>query len=446
MSVTPRVADISHHNEVDDLEATAKAGIWGIIHKATQGSSYHDPDYPRRRKLANDAGMNWGAYHFNDGSPVESQVRNFIEYARPDDGTLMVLDFEDNHGPGGNMSIHDAVKFLKLMEQRGYKCAIYSGNRVKEHLRELSQEDRAYMGSHLLWLCQYGPRAVLPVAWNEYFLWQYTGDGIGQQPHEVPGIRSGNRGLDLNIFNGTREELDAKWSSFVGSNVAASDPDPEPRSTHSAHAELDGADDNSSTNLKLPPFLTKRSERTVDGHPVRPQTAHYSLECELIQRKLTDMGYPTGGIDGKWGGLTAGSVASFYNDRGIRAIPELDQQLVDAVSDAVSDGFKRPLAPERADAKPEDIKNKSEAVRLNLWQRFWAKVGVGAAGLGFTGSSITSLFQTAQDKLQTVEQYFASVPAPVWFLLALIIAGAVWYAATRAANATTSDFKVGRLK
>src|SRR4051812_1451153 len=119
----PRVIDISHHNTVHDLQATAEAGVWAIIHKASQGSKYRDPDYSARRALAKTAGLRWGAYHFNDGSDVTTQVNNFLAAARPGPDTLLVLDFEDN--PKSNMSISQAVQFLKLMERRvGHKITI----------------------------------------------------------------------------------------------------------------------------------------------------------------------------------------------------------------------------------------------------------------------------------------------------------------------------------
>lgn len=53
----PRVVDISHHNKVTDLKATAIAGVWGVIHKASQGQSYRDPDYAARREQARAAGL-----------------------------------------------------------------------------------------------------------------------------------------------------------------------------------------------------------------------------------------------------------------------------------------------------------------------------------------------------------------------------------------------------
>ena len=54
----PRVSDISHHNTVTDFTTT---GLWGIIHKATQGTGYRDPNYVGRRPLVAAAGMLLGA-------------------------------------------------------------------------------------------------------------------------------------------------------------------------------------------------------------------------------------------------------------------------------------------------------------------------------------------------------------------------------------------------
>lgn len=59
-AMTPRVVDISHHNKVTNLRATAASGVWGVIHKASQGSGYRDPDYAARRRQAEAAGLLWG--------------------------------------------------------------------------------------------------------------------------------------------------------------------------------------------------------------------------------------------------------------------------------------------------------------------------------------------------------------------------------------------------
>lgn len=210
--MTPRVVDISHHNTVIDLKATAAAGVWGVIHKASQGRSYRDPDYTSRRALAKAACLLWGAYHFNTGDPVKDQVENFLSAAKPDDQTLMVLDFEDNRL--SNMTIEQAADFLVEIPKRlGRPAAIYSGNRLKELLPGATQSARDLICRHRLWLCQYGPRAVLPAGFDHYWLWQYTGDGIGPQPHSIAGIKG--TGIDLNAFDGTREQLAAGWSGVA---------------------------------------------------------------------------------------------------------------------------------------------------------------------------------------------------------------------------------------
>lgn len=205
----PRVIDIYSRTvvQVDSFQRAAAAGLWGVIHKATEGSTYHDPKYRLRRKDANDAGLLWGAYHFNYGDNYKAQVKNYLDWAEPDANTLLVLDYEDHKS---NMSIESAVAFMKEVEQTcGKSCAIYSGNRLKENIGYLGEADKAYITSKRLWLCQYGPRAVLPKGFAKYFLWQYTGDGIGPSPHTIAGFQDGQ---DMNVYNGTRDELATEWS------------------------------------------------------------------------------------------------------------------------------------------------------------------------------------------------------------------------------------------
>lgn len=207
----PRVSDLSHHNEVIDFRQTAAAGIWGIIHKASEGTSFVDERYATRRNGCLSAGMLWGAYHFNNGSDVTAQIDHFVKTAAPDKTTLMVLDYED-HPQGNNMSIHQAVEFMHQLEQAiGREAAIYSGNRLKETIGQLSQTDHDYLTSRRLWLAQYGSNAVVPAGYSKYWLWQYTGDGIGPEPHEVAGIKG--TGIDLNVVYGdtTQSQLVAEW-------------------------------------------------------------------------------------------------------------------------------------------------------------------------------------------------------------------------------------------
>jgi hypothetical protein len=144
---TRGVIGISHHNPVMDLKMAAASGIWGVIHKATQGRAYAAPDYARHGEMAASVGLLWGAYHSNTGDNAQSQVKGFIDKARPDDKTLMVLDYEDNRL--SQMNIHQAVEFLQALEQQlgrkgailiaSYCNAIYSPTAIIGDLDRLTQ-------------------------------------------------------------------------------------------------------------------------------------------------------------------------------------------------------------------------------------------------------------------------------------------------------------------
>ncbi len=143
---------------------------------------------------------------------VEDQVAFFMSSATPDATTLMALDWEDAPEPDNNLDHNEAKEFMQRLDDAlGRKCKFYSGNRAKEQLIKASDADLEFFVDHDLWLCQYGPNAILPKGFKKYWLWQYTGDGTGLPPHNVPGIIAGNKGLDINHFDGTEAELKASW-------------------------------------------------------------------------------------------------------------------------------------------------------------------------------------------------------------------------------------------
>lgn len=206
MTMRADVVDMYHGDVVTDFHAVAKAGVKGIIHKATQGAGVTDHAYAERRKMAADAGLLWGAYHFNTGEPVATQVQHFLDAAAPDDHTLMALDFEDNRH--SQMSLDQARDFLARIDGAlARKAAIYSGNRIKDLLG--SKVD-TFFGAHRLWLAQYGPVARPQKSWAKPWLWQFTGDGIGPPPHAIPGITT--HGIDINQYSGEPAKLAADWS------------------------------------------------------------------------------------------------------------------------------------------------------------------------------------------------------------------------------------------
>lgn len=196
--MTPAVIDIYHGNVVKDFFALKAAGVQGVIHKCTQGSNIRDPLYAERRKQALNAGLLWGAYTFNTGQPIASQWANFFSHAEPDSDTLMALDFEDN--PASQMTLAEARLFLQLADSAlGRKLVLYSGNRAKDLLGNTVD---TFLGSHRLWLPQYGPVAKVQLSWTKYWLWQYS---------ETGRLAGTDGAIDLNAYSGS--DLATEWAS-----------------------------------------------------------------------------------------------------------------------------------------------------------------------------------------------------------------------------------------
>ncbi|WP_454629505.1 glycoside hydrolase family 25 protein [Bradyrhizobium cenepequi] len=450
--IQPRVVDISHHNKVTDLKDTAAAGIWGVIHKASQGQSYRDPDYASRREQARAAGLLWGAYHFNDGTNVAGQVENLLKAAAPDEGTLLVLDFEDN--PKSNMSVQQAVQFLRLLEQKtGRKGAIYSGNRLKENIAKLSSADRVYICSHRLWLCQYGPRAVLPAGFTEYWLWQYTGDGIGPEPHSVAGIAG--TGIDLNAYQGDLAKLTEEWapSSLLGALTVSSRSD-DAEAGQSSHARQAASDENSGSRPQ-PSGMSAPIDADVQGDP----------ELYSVQKRLKAMHYSPGVLDGKWGGGTSGAISSFVNDRGghiavpasLEAFNDVRDELKVEIAQAEAESFVRPVTEARKTADPAIVATVAPEV-VPAKRNFFASVAAAiTAFFGALWNTLSSwvdqawdLFSDHKDDLpsdpsfmSSVWEYLGKVPTGIWFLLAAIGLGLLAWNAHSSVKKITSAVQTG---
>lgn len=218
MSIVPMVADVAHFNPVNFTEIK-EAGIVGVIHKARQGLGYADPMYARRMSAARGAGLLWGAYDFATGDDPQANAALFLRTANLGPHDLAVLDFEDNSA--SQMTAAEAYAFLsEVMAGLGRGCAIYGGNRIREQIKP---DDPKWidLAKHVwLWQCRYIKaqpadnaelfRLIAPIPpWTSNFLIQYTGDGVGPQPHMVSGLQNG---ADLNVFNGSTEELAPQWS------------------------------------------------------------------------------------------------------------------------------------------------------------------------------------------------------------------------------------------
>jgi lysozyme len=195
---TARVIDLSHHNTVpESLKPARESGIWGVIHKATEGTGFVDSKLGARFALAQDAGMLWGAYHFLRPGNMAQQADFFVKTMAPytDYKTLFACDYEVS-----GITLSDVRDFMDLVEEAtGRACVLYSGHVLKE---ALAKENPTWLAERRLWLAQYASSPTVPSGFA-LWLWQYSDKG------EVPGITPPT---DVNAYAGTVDELEASWS------------------------------------------------------------------------------------------------------------------------------------------------------------------------------------------------------------------------------------------
>jgi lysozyme len=201
MVISDCVIDISHYNGTSiDFQAVFAAGVRGVIHKASQGTSYADPCMAANQKACQAVGLLWGTYHFGDGSPGWQQAKHYLDTAKPRPGELMAVDLETNPG-GPSMSLREAHAFVVMVHNRmGRWPVLYSGHTVKDML---GNHPDPLLARCPLWLAQYGETAVVPPGWSTWSLWQYTDAG------QVDGVGY----CDRSMFQGGINDLPEFWES-----------------------------------------------------------------------------------------------------------------------------------------------------------------------------------------------------------------------------------------
>jgi lysozyme len=199
------IVDISHHNGIVDLNKAQQAGIVGVIHKGTQGTTMFDKKYTPNRQKAQTAGLLWGAYHFGTKADGAAQADFFLSKIGADEQTLLVLDYE----PNGlrTMTLAQARAFVsRIKEKTGRFPGLYSGNLIKEQLGGKPVDP--ILSQCFLWIAQYGPQVKnIPKTWPSWTMWQYTDGVAGPAPRTVAGIGK----CDRDQFNGTLEQLQKLW-------------------------------------------------------------------------------------------------------------------------------------------------------------------------------------------------------------------------------------------
>jgi lysozyme len=214
MTEIVKCIDISHWQGFPDFKKVRAQGVIAMIHKATEGQSYQDPN--RRQNIINatKAGIKCCTYHWLKPGDAAEQMAFYLRAVDPVEGERMVIDYEET---GCTLDDLKAAVEMLIGDPRNLQVTVYSGHLLKE---QLGDKHDSYLADHTdLWLAQYTtgtptwPKGTYP----QWALWQYSESG------KLDGIEGS--AVDLDRFNGTDAML-LEWIS-PDSDQPIPGPDPE---------------------------------------------------------------------------------------------------------------------------------------------------------------------------------------------------------------------------
>lgn len=172
--------DISHHQQQNiGWDALKRAGVQWMYHKATEGTSFRDPNYDVRRREAKRADMPFGAYHFArpSGGDARAEARFFINVAKPVEGDLRpCLDLETKEHLQGAALVRWADEFCDEVEKlTGFVPVVYTPYVLSAELEKKA----------IFWVPRYNDDNRPPA--RQWDIWQFS-DGQFGVPDSVPGL------------------------------------------------------------------------------------------------------------------------------------------------------------------------------------------------------------------------------------------------------------------
>ncbi|MQA87943.1 MAG: lysozyme [Streptosporangiales bacterium] len=203
--------DVSHWQGSINWSSVRGGGIVWAYMKATEGTSYTDPNFDSNYINSYNAGLIRGAYHFAlpDRSSGAAQARFFVNNGGnwSGDGKTLppALDIEYNPYGGSCYGLSDSqmVSWIRdfsntVKSLSGRYPVIYT---TLDWWSTCTGNNGGFGNSNALWIARWASSpGTLPSGWGFWTFWQYTSTG------SVPGI-SGN--VDRNVFNGALDRLQA---------------------------------------------------------------------------------------------------------------------------------------------------------------------------------------------------------------------------------------------
>lgn len=189
--------DISAHNGIIDFKSVAEDDVSFVWIKATEGASFRDKKFSDNHRMAGDAGLKRGAYHFFrfDRDGVEQAI-NLLEAIGDRQLEMGVaIDVETSGNPDNiddeliKERIAAMVDYLNL---RGLAPTLYCNK--TDYFRYMFD---SFPGNSL-WICSFSSDPIT-APWT---FWQYNHRGT------VKGVKGH---VDFNVFGGSKDE----WRDFI---------------------------------------------------------------------------------------------------------------------------------------------------------------------------------------------------------------------------------------
>ncbi|WP_310603497.1 glycoside hydrolase family 25 protein [Anaerosporobacter sp.] len=193
-----RGIDVARYQGTIDWAEIKEQDITFAFVKATEGSTYSDPNFDYNMTHSQENGIYTSAYHFfTTKSTGKAQAEHFIKTISKYNLDLPpVLDFEVSLKHKGNTKIIDEVTnfLLEVESYFGVKPIIYTTNECYETFLADKFEDYPYWCRDLL------KKPIIPYQ-DDWLFWQYSNRGL------LDGIDKEQRYVDLNVFNGDKNEF-----------------------------------------------------------------------------------------------------------------------------------------------------------------------------------------------------------------------------------------------
>ena len=201
-----RGIDVSNYQGKIDWQIIEQQNVQFAFIKATEGSGHIDAQFEENWKNAAQTDLQIGAYHFfSFESSGKEQAKHFMEVVPQTEGMLPPVVDVEFYGdyikkkPEVEETRQRLQEFLDEIEAYyGMKPIIYATESA------YSRYIRGAFEEYPLWIrnVYFSPNISMPGKW---LFWQYSSEG------ELEGYHGTQKYIDLNVFNGSRED----WDNFV---------------------------------------------------------------------------------------------------------------------------------------------------------------------------------------------------------------------------------------